>query len=361
MSATRSGVAPRVPLSNRRGTRALSAAPGPRPEVPVGLDRLSLSFPVSGFETSETAWDTVTRKAAGRHGSTATYGKVIRLEDGRQVHVGAQLREDAGEDREGILTGRIDLNPSKVADPTDWRLRGIEAVAPAVEFGREMALRLVEPVTEPQEWNVTRSDTARDFTQVANPSRLLRGLAPVHRAWARRNLVHADPTKHGAQTLMVGSGAGVVRAYDKHAETQGKAPEGSLRWEAECRRGWLEQYGGVKVLGDLNAEAVQRLAWNRWDWSAMGVKVSATNRVVEKVWRSEGYTDREKALFLGYLLSQASDWAWLPGSTHTLAKFRKMQREIGVTLSPGDLDGEGEGLVSHLDFETGREVIGAAA
>jgi hypothetical protein len=93
----------------------------------------------------------------------------------------------------------------------------------------------------------------------------------------------------------------------------------------------------------------------------MGVTVSATSRVVEKVARAEGLSEREKAQFIGWLFMAAADFHWEVGSKTTLAKYRRLQRELGVALSPDDLDGEGEGLVSHLDFATGREIVTVAA
>ncbi len=302
-------------------------------------------------------------RAAGRHGQSTTYGKTHRTTDGRQVFIGVQEMHDAhGKERGEVLTvGKVEMNPSKVHDPSSWQLAGVEAVAPAIAFAAEVAHEALDAEAPPDEWKVSRIDVARDFDGVANPSRLLRGLAPIHRPWAKRNLVHADPTKYGAQTLMVGSGAGVVRAYDKCAETGGKAPEGTLRWEAEARKGWSAQYGGIATVADINPTSALALAWNRWNWSAMGVTVSATSRVVEKVARAEGLSEREKAQFIGWLFMAAADFHWEVGSKTTLAKYRRLQRELGVALSPDDLDGEGEGLVSHLDFATGREIVTVAA
>jgi hypothetical protein len=157
---------------------------------------------------------------------------------------------------------------------------------------------------------------------------------------------------------MVGSKAGVIRLYDKHAETSGVAPVGSLRWESECRAGWLSRYGGMKRLHDVNDEAAGRLAQNRWEWSQMGAEVAGDlSRLVGRV-RATDLSEREQAGFLGWLVMQAAGDAWVPGSRSTLAKYRKVQRDLGVA-SPTDLVTTGA-VLRRLDWESGREVLRVA-
>lgn len=255
--------------------------------------------------------------------------------------------------------GKVEFNPSRLADPAGYGLASVSQLRPAVERVAAAAGALLEPECgEVAGWGLKRLDVARDFEGIDQPGTVIRALAPIHRPWARRNLVHADPSRAGAQTLMVGSGAGVVRLYDKHAETAGVAPLGSVRWEAECRSGWLSAYGRMKRLGDVNDETAAVLARDRWEWSQMGAEVAGDlTRLVERV-SASGLTPRQRVMFLGWLVTQAAGEAWEPGSRATLAKWRKVQRDLGIA-APTDLVTTGA-VVRRLDWETGREVLRVA-
>lgn len=351
---------PEIPLSNRRGIGLVSRPPA----VDVGIDRLSLTFPVESFDQDAEHWDQVAVSKSGRHGQKVTYGRSIRAEDGRQVFVGVAVLDDVDDKSPSNpqgqkIVGKVEMNPSRLADPGSWELHGAEAVPAAVDFAHERALSLVQPEAEQDEWKVSRVDVARDFRGVSDPSRLLRALAPIHRPYAKRNLVHADPSKFGAQTLMVGSGAGVVRCYDKHAETKGKAPEGTLRYETEARSGWASQYGGIAKLSDLTAGSALALAWDRWNWSSLGAEVGGVAAIVQKVGTLTELSARQRAMFIGWALMEASGQGW--GSKQTLANMRRLQRRLGLAIAPDADLHDSDGVVVHLDFATGREVVRVAA
>jgi hypothetical protein len=286
------------------------------------------------------------------------------------LYVGAQVIRATGQ-----TVGKIEFNPSRASEEpgAGHSTRSVPKCSeqpPAsgvslatAETARRTAAEAWELAGELVEWSgpkeaarVRRIDTARDFEGVTNGGALIRALAPVHRSWARRNFVHADPQRNGAQTLMVGSGAGWARLYDKHAESKGRAPEGTLRWEAECRSDWASKYGGIVHFEDLTDANVVRLATERWGWSSMGVEVAGMRRVVEKVRASE-LSDCVQAGFLGWLLMESAGMAWEAGPA-TLAKYRRIQRELSIATD--DLD-QGETVFSRLDFETGREVFRVAS
>jgi hypothetical protein len=255
--------------------------------------------------------------------------------------------------------GKAEFNPSRIVDPGGYGLAPITQLRPAVDAVSKELRALVEAEDwNTGEWSVKRLDLARDFEGIDQAPTLIRALAPIHRPYSRRNLVHADPSRLGAQTLMVGSGAGVVRLYDKHAETSGVAPVGSIRWESECRTGWLGTYGGIKRLQDVSEGSASRLAENRWEWSQMGAEVAGDlNRLVGRV-RSSDLTVREQRAFLGWMVEQASGACWEPPSKATLAKWRKVQRDLGIA-SPTDLVTTGA-VLRRLDWDTGREVLRVA-
>lgn len=334
-----------VSLSNRRETSPFFGADG------VGIDRLSLSFPVHEFEQDRSAWTREQVRNPGTPDAASTLSGSVDLGDGVRAFVGVQEVPATGQ-----VVGKIELNPARVVDPDGHSLATVEVLPTAVAAAWAAAADLVAPACGPEDARVKRLDVARDFHGVERPDFYLRGLAPVKRPWARKNLVHFDPARKGAQTLMVGSGAGVVRLYDKHAETSGQVPPGTLRWEAECRSDWSKRYGDMRSLGDINCESVDRLALNRWEWSAMGVEVTATERVVEKVQRS-GLSPAKQRAFLGFLLMR-SVGAESPMSNDTATEFNRLVRTLGVTLDAGEP--AGPAFVGRLDFEAGTEVLRAA-
>jgi len=327
----------------------------------IGCDRVSLSFPVAAFNPEPTAWNSITTNRPGTvtvdprgvvvdDQSDETRTASIEVE-GQQVFCG--LRYIKGAQR---WYGKVEVNPARIGDPDGWESKGfahaVDAMTAVVD---QVATELMAPdIADAGQARVKRLDVCRDF-QVPRPEFFIRGLGPVSRPWSKRNLVHFDPAKKGAQTLMVGSGQGVVRLYDKNAETGGKAGEGALRWEAQMRSGWCENYGGVERLSDLADDAkVVELTMNRWDWSAMGVEVSARQRVIEEVQRSD-LSQREQVSFLGWLMLQAEGIA-SPMSSSTLAKYRRLTRELGVVLGPENVD-QATQFTARLDFIEGREVL----
>lgn len=326
-------------LSNRRESCFL--------RKPPGLDRLSLSFPVADFDSAAGSWDQVTyRRVDGD--LVPSYGLSLPLGDGATVFAGVAFVPNRG------FWGKVEFNPSRLADPAGTSLADVGFTRSVVPGVLAAAQEVLSPGCSADECRVKRVDVARDFHGIASPPALIRALAPVHRPYARRNLVHADPSRSGAQTLMVGSGAGVVRLYDKHAESDGKAAEGTVRWEAECRAGWAKK-GGIRTVADLETESVQELARDRWEWSSVGAEVGAMSEVVDKVRDSE-LSPREQTMFLGYLVDQAHGGGYLPGKK-ALAKWRKVQRELGIAVGDlGSVADQAGGFLRRLDWETGTEV-----
>ncbi len=318
-----------------------------------GVDRVSVSFPLRHYDTDERSWARVGRRNVGAASESAMFGTHVSLGPGLpQAFIGVSDVKGAHE-----AWGKVEVNPSRVVDPEGWGLAPVSATRGAVLDGVVAALELLTPLSEEVgSFKVKRLDVARDF-QTDHAEFYVRGLAPVHRPWARRNLVHFDPGRKGAQTLMVGSGAGVVRLYDKEAETGGKAPPGTLRFEAECRSAWCDNYGGITTLDDVTDENVAELAKNRWEWSAMGTDVGAMERVVERAMRS-GMSPRELCSFLGYVTLLANGSGQVV-HRNTATKYRQLAREVGVSIS--ELEPDAARFLGRLDWDQGMEVLHASA
>ena len=328
-----------VSLSNRGETSSKNEP---------GIDRLSVSFPVADFDARPTSWGSVSSQMRDGEVASTSYGTRVPLPGGASAFVGVMVRAVAP-----FPVAKVEWNPSRVADPDGCSLVGLEQALDELPFVVAAAAEVVSSSVPPAEFSVTRLDVARDFhTSLQTASALIRSLAPIHRPWARKNLVHADPSRNGAQTLMVGSGAGVARLYDKYAETGGVAPEGTLRLEFEARRGWLARYGEVAMLGDLGDEAVARLAANRFEWSAMGREVCTLPDLVAAL-ASSGLSPAQQRSFLGWLYMEHLGYDGGLARA-TLARFRRVRRDLNIgALS---VAAEGSRFVSRLDWDSGEVV-----
>ena len=265
-----------VCLSNRKTNCVLSTLPEPLQPISlasrwladrkVGIDRFSISFPLAGFERDEGAWEACevvhgVDRATGRRAPVKRRWKAsVPVSETSRAFIGVNDEPEASP----RYWGKVEFNPSRVVDPEGWGVASPSLSFDLIRPVIEQAISLLEPDGDEDRWLVKRLDVARDFSGVDGVSSVIAGLGPVRRPWARRNLVHADPSRHGAQTLMVGSGAGVVRLYDKWAETEGRAPEGVVRRELEARARWVQRYGGVRTVADLGPVALRALVENRW-------------------------------------------------------------------------------------------------
>lgn len=318
------------------------------------MDRLSVVFPVSDFERDSTGWDGFQVKGPGTDHQRRLWSGSVEVVSGVRAFVGVSEVPDHPQHR---WWGKVELNPSRVVDPEGCSVAPVGELPGVMRRAARAASGLVAPVVSLAEFRVSRLDVARDFSAVDEVSSLIGALGAVHRPWSRRHLVHADPKRNGAQTLMVGSGAGVVRLYDKAAETKGKAALGTLRWEAECRE-WADRYGSVRSLRDVTGENVEALCRDRWEWSAMGTEVAGDlGRLVHSVGAS-GLSAAHQRAFLGWLVEQAAGVERSAMSQTTLAKYRRLQRELGIA-APAELRGT-IAVLRRLDFDSGREVVRVA-
>jgi len=217
---------------------------------------------------------------------------------------------------------------------------------------------LARPACAIGDLRITRLDVARDFEGVENPAATIQSLVAISRRWAKAITLDVDPRSSAPQTLSVRSGrAGMVRLYDKWAETNGAVAPGTLRFEVECRKGWLSNYGAIRVLKDVEASRVEKLAWNRWEWSQMGVVVVGQPSDVVAAVAQLGLDGMEALNVIGWIVVQESGVGIAPNSRTTVAKLRRLARDVGVGYSPGMA---GSAMARRLDFATGHEVVAAA-
>lgn len=251
--------------------------------------------------------------------------------------------------------GKIEGNPSRSLDPDGYSLCPPEAVREVVAPVWDAASgSLFGPDCEADDARVKRLDTARDFEGVMDTPALLVGLAGVYRPHSKRNDVYNDGKANGAQTLVVGHKSGSARLYNKHEETAGLAPVGALRWEAQARSGWCAR-AGIERLRDVGKMSAVELAEERWRWSGMDAEVCTRNEVVARV-MAAGLTPAMERTLLGWMMQKASGFE-SSMSNDAASKYRKLARDLGVTLGPETFAGS---MVGHLDWEAGTVVLRAA-
>ena len=328
-----------------------------------GVDRLSLSFPVARMDDSPEAWPVESVRMRGTAGESWTRGRTFTDADHATGEAGKVTVFVGVTEVQGQLWGKVEANPSRFQDPSGCSLLDLADLQPAVNALAATAQLLMEPAEPVRHWRVKRIDLARDFRGIGEPSFYVRGLLNVHRPYARRTYIYADPSKNQAQTLWAGGKTGGARLYDQHeAYAEKGAPQGSLRWEVEARGGkdsWLDRAGVVTVQDMVTDTApLWRLAENRWEWSGMGRELASASTLVEQV-RALGLSSAKRQRLLGALLEEACGTRQQQ-SKETEAEYRRLKAELGCVMVPA-LDlivGKGPKR-GRLDWSTGTELVAA--
>jgi len=112
----------------------------------------------------------------------------------------------------------------------------------------------------------------------------------------------------------------------------------------------------MRVLNDVHAAAVEALAWNRWEWSQMGVVIVGQSDDLVAAVVKAGLREMDALKAIGWIVVQGNGGGIEPGSRTTVAKLRRLAGEVGVAWSPGS---ERPFTARRLDFATGREVVTA--
>lgn len=334
-----------VSSSNRKETCPFSG------HTRFGIDRLSVSFPVENVAQSVN-WhqNSTVNTSAGAQWSRSDR---VTLAGGATAMIGV---------REIIATGqtwaKVEFNPSRIWDPEGHSLatplQAVEALDQVV--GVAIDEGYFDPlVGSVAEMNCKRLDVAADFGNVHNPEHIIGGLIGVHRPYARKTGVFHDSQRSGAQTLLVGGRQSEVRLYDKEAETKA-AVTNTLRWEGQCRSNWLDRYGDIKRVSDITPSNVESLGMNRWDWSAMGQQVVSTAQMVTDIVSRSELSPTEQQRLLGLLMQQAYGVSVRQSRT-TASKYRKIARELGISMALDGLECSGDGFVSQLDIDSLMEVV----
>ncbi len=334
------------------------------------VDRLSCSFPVRDFDPQRTLWDQSMTVAPGTPHAAETRSVMLDLEGGGQVYLSVKQIPERG------LIGRLDFNPARIDNPDGWEGASPDRVRPTAELAWRRAADVVDAACGLRDVRVTRLDVNRDF-KVDKPSFYVHGLRNIKRPYARKNGVWSSAAHGNAQTLHVGSGAGMARLYDKGEELLSKwksgraateraeppappaLPSNVLRFEYQARSRQLQRIADIRNLDDVCDERLLGvLGRNRWQWSAMGVEVAVNDRVLEKV-ANAGLSPRLENAFLGHLWKLSAGVPSPMGSA-TAAKYNRLIRQLNIVLADVAPGSGMPGFLGRLDYESGEEVVRVA-
>lgn len=259
--------------------------------------------------------------------------------------------------RDATYWGSAEFNPSRWHNPEGWECLSVTDLPATLEKIWPVLETAFEPSVDFGSATVTRLDIARDFVEVPDADKYLKRLDTNVRSF--KNLYrghHASPTNGGWTLRLSTKTGGSVLLYDKHRESAGRCPEGTLRFEVQME-GWLTRYGSsIRTVSDITPESVEHAAREWWNRSNFGLPIASDPDILDEV---QALLDGQRnaatmanAVFAYYLRTQSGDEASdLPPSTRRRYESI-LRRAEGFRATHG----HEERRVLRLDLESGKEV-----
>lgn len=329
------------------------SGPRLRGDLHRGLDKVKLKAPIApGWRpTTEHGWSLSSTQVPGESPCQPRGTLTVDLPGGSrriEVHAWHNSRPD---DRYWVS---IEFNPRHWLDhPTALLLCPIDEAREITATIWEALSKIVPFGCDLGEARVARLDLARNFYGVKDPARVLMALSGLKRKFCRSQELFRNPAGV-AQTLYVGTEkTGRVMLYDKYAESGPPCPEGTMRVEAQCAKGWLDRYGQIRTWSDVTKEAFDALLLNRWEWSQMGSVIVDGDAALSIITNRAKSASEAAQVWLHLCLLQAGEPPM--ASPNTVRRNNGLIRKWGIVVAPHPMRRSGEGIV--LDFTTGRERI----
>lgn len=212
---------------------------------------------------------------------------------------------------------------------------------------------------------LSRLDCTRDLAGVLDIGAALDAFAsrPLDQRWKKRR--YADAEANSAQTYRVGPKAWSHVAYDKEAETLGRAPEGTLRLESRVTRDLMASQEVIDAgaamhrVGDLEADRVDTLSRLVIGRTGMDQRVAAMDQVAKAIRAHPLLSERERVTCLGYAV-EISLGGQPSLSDNASRKYRRVLEDLGVTPQAGCLEALNGAYSMYLDLDRGEAVYEAA-
>lgn len=231
----------------------------------IGIDGICVTYPVTDTSTRTHHWDSDKIRSRVAHtASVPTSRDQVSNLGHRGLHV---TRTDHPQG----TRCRIEVTPSLLlGKPDNTRLLSdgqIRSLVNHAVYDVQSSLGLV-PLVPLRDARITRLDIARNLVidDPGDVARFLRGLAEF--LPANSPMTQAFRTANGVTSVKMGGKARSVRVYDKHLESKGAVPEGTVRWEARLRTEALKRLG-IGTVGDLDVTALRHARFKMWVWSGM--------------------------------------------------------------------------------------------
>ena len=250
-----------------------------------------------------------------------------------------------------------DFNPSRVLAGDPLYVCEVGKFPIAAELVWQEVIQRSDATDDWRVARVQQVDITRDFL-VTEPVRVIEALNHIPRARVKQHLLHHDPTTTRPTGLVVATsregqvGGGrqgqKVTLFDKSRE-MGRTDVKIVRWEARCKA-WGREIGQITYGYDLTDAAADRLAQNRWEWSAMGTVMASELTLVDAVLALKLSAAETEAL-IGHAVLRATGQA-VPLAKGTQARRRARMEQLDLVLSEENSYRWG----SRLDFTLGREV-----
>jgi hypothetical protein len=195
---------------------------------------------------------------------------------------------------------------------------------------------------------INRLDVTRDF-MTEDTARWRTHLATLKVPYWKTN---THDIKDGVPgTVTMGTKDQVIKLYDKHLESRGKAPVGTLRIETETRTRVLRQ-AGISTIDTATPDAIDRLYLTAWDRSGYGNPITAgrTYDAIAKLPDSPA----NKLTLLG-VLQAAADGQPNGLSAKSMTKYNRLAAKAGISV--GEPVRATGGVTRQLDIYAGREIV----
>lgn len=303
----------------------------------IGIDKLWLTAPLRSFDQDRQSWSIV----------RANGGLEVPLHSttGSLVYVRVFLDQ-------AVPWAMFQFNPSRFVDPDGCGLAPIRSIPGCITAALTLAGRVVEIDSDVRSARVKRVDITRDFSAVDNMAPLIKGFVS-HTGPNARFMTHFLGANGVVQGLETGSrSGGRVLLYDKFIESRGMVPQGTLRYEAQCRA-WAHQ-AGIECVRDLTEENLARLAWDRWHWAGFDSYVTGPPEMLELVNRSDFPESVKRKLKGNLLLEFHNELGHLAPATRS--SYRKQLRKLGI-LPSGFMEAERSGMIRSLNLVDGTAKV----
>lgn len=244
------------------------------------------------------------------------------------------------------------LNPSRIEDPDGWGLVPTHRVPDLLAGVWPCITDLVEIASPLDLALLSRVDVARDLQCSSPLPRVMGALARAPKAGYGQSKVVWEASKEYGETLYWGNRSGIVRLYDKHAQSNGAAPPGIVRFEVQARRSWTRRY--FPTVGDLNDTSADRIARDMWSRSGFGIPFRPLPGWLAGVTNDQKLSGAVIRSFVGEVFLQENG-VLMPISPTTRAKHKRLLERHGIPQGADESDSS-HGELKRLDPAEGHEV-----